>query len=101
MNMQKMMAEMQKMQKKMARIQGEMESALFEAEAGGGMVKLTINGKYEVQNIKIAKDAVDPDDVEALEDLLLAAFNAARAKVDEASQEKMGGLTKGLGIPGL
>jgi DNA-binding YbaB/EbfC family protein len=101
MNMQKMMQELQKMQKKMSKIQGEMETTLFEAEAGGGVVKISINGKYEVQSIKLAKEAVDPDDVEALEDLLLAAFNAARAKVDEASQERMGGLTKGLGIPGM
>jgi DNA-binding YbaB/EbfC family protein len=101
MDMKKMMMELQKMQKKMSKIQGEMETTLFEAEAGGGMVKITINGKYEVQSIKLSKEAVDPDDVEALEDLLLAAFNAARGKVDEASQERMGGLTKGLGIPGL
>lgn len=101
MNMQKMMKELQKMQGKMANVQKEMESAVFEAEAGGGMVKIAINGKYEVQSVKLAKDAVDPDDIEALEDLLLAAFNAAKAKVEEASSEKMGGLTKGLGIPGL
>lgn len=100
-NMQKMMQELQKMQKKMAKVQGEMEAALFEAEAGGGAVKLSMNGKYEVQSVKLAKEAVDPDDVEALEDLLLAAFNAARAKVEEASQERMGGITKGLGIPGI
>jgi DNA-binding YbaB/EbfC family protein len=101
MNMQKMMKELQKMQGKMANVQKEMESSVFEAEAGGGMVKVAMNGKFEVQSVKLSKDAVDPDDVEALEDLLLAAFNAAKAKVDEASQEKMGGLTKGLGIPGL
>ena len=101
MNMQKMMKELQKMQGKMAKVQTEMEGAIFEAEAGGGMVKLAMNGKYEVQSVKLAKDAVDPSDVEALEDLLLAAFNSAKAKVDEASQEKMGGLTKGLGIPGM
>jgi DNA-binding YbaB/EbfC family protein len=101
MDMKKMMKELQKMQGKMANVQKEMESAVFEAEAGGGMVKIAINGKYEVQSVKLAKDAVDPDDIEALEDLLLAAFNAAKAKVEEASSEKMGGLTKGLGIPGL
>jgi DNA-binding YbaB/EbfC family protein len=101
MNMQKMMKELQIMQGKMANVQKELESAVFEAEAGGGMVKIAINGKYEVQSVKLAKDAVDPDDVEALEDLLLAAFNAAKAKVEEASSEKMGGLTKGLGIPGM
>ncbi len=101
MNMQKMMKELQKMQGKMAKVQSEMEGAIFEAEAGGGMVKLAMNGKYEVQSVKLAKDAVDPNDVEALEDLLLAAFNSCKAKVDEASQEKMGGLTKGMGIPGM
>ncbi|MEO7777964.1 MAG: YbaB/EbfC family nucleoid-associated protein [Fibrobacteria bacterium] len=101
MDMQKMMKELQKMQGKMANVQKEMETTLFEAEVGGGMVKLAMNGKYEVQSVKLAKDAVDPDDVEALEDLLLAAFNAARNKVDEASQEKMGGLTKGMRLPGM
>ena len=82
-------------------LQKEMEGAIFESEAGGGMVKIAMNGKYEVQSVKLAKDAVDPNDVEALEDLLLAAFNLTRAKVDDASQEKMGGLTKGMGIPGM
>lgn len=101
MNMQKMMKELQKMQSKMARVQSEMEEAVFEAEAGGGAVKVTINGKYEVQSVKLSKDVVDPDDVEALEDLLLVAFNAAKGKVEAASQEKMGGITKGLGIPGM
>ncbi len=101
MNMQKMMKELQKMQGKMAKVQTEMEGATFEADVGGGSVKLAMNGKYEVMSIKLTKDAVDPDDIEALEDLLLAAFNAAKAKVDAESQEKMGGLTKGLGIPGM
>jgi DNA-binding YbaB/EbfC family protein len=101
MDMKKMMKELQKVQGKMASAQKEMESTIFEAEAGGGMVKIAINGKYEVQSVKLAKDAVDPDDIEALEDLLLAAFNSARGKVEEASSEKMGGLTKGMGIPGL
>lgn len=101
MDMKKMMKELQKMQTKMAKVQTEMEGALFEADAGGGAVKVAMNGKYEVQTVKLDKDAVDPDDIEALEDLLLVAFNAAKSKVDNASQEKMGGLTKGLGIPGM
>ena len=101
MDMKKMMKELQKMQGKMASVQKEMEGALFEAEVGGGMIKLAMNGKYEVQSVKLAKDVVDPNDIEALEDLLLAAFNSAKVKVDEASSEKMGGLTKGLGIPGM
>jgi nucleoid-associated protein EbfC len=101
MNIQKMMKDIQKVQGKMSQVQAELESMVFEAEAGGGAVKIGINGKHEVQHIKLAKEAVDPDDVEALEDLLMAAFREAKAKVDMASQEKMGGLTKGLGIPGL
>lgn len=101
MNMQKMMKEMQKMQGKMAKVQSELEESIFEADAGGGMVKIGMNGKYQVQTIKLAKDVVDPTDIEALEDLLLVAFNSARDKVDAASQDKMGGLTKGLGIPGM
>lgn len=101
MNMQKMMKELQKMQGKMAKVQSEMETAVFEAEAGGGAVKVSMNGKYEVQSVKLNKDAVDQEDVEALEDPLLVAFNAAKTKVESASSEKMGGLTKGLGIPGM
>ena len=101
MNIQKMMKDLQKVQGKMSKVQAELELQVFEAEVGGGAVKLGINGKGEVQHIKIAKEAVDPDDVEALEDLILAAFRDAKAKSDAASQEMMGGLTKGLGIPGL
>jgi len=101
MNIQKMMKEIQKVQGRMGQVQAELENTLFDAEAGGGAVKISMNGKGEVQKIQIAKEAVDPDDVEALEDLLMAAFREAKAKMDAASQEKMGGLTKGLGIPGM
>ena len=95
MNMQKMMKDLQKMQGRMAKVQEELQGAVYEAEAGGGLVKIAINGKFEVQ------EAVDPDDVEALEDLLLAAFNEARAKADADSQARMGGVTKGMGLPGM
>ncbi len=101
MNMQKMMKELQKMQTKMSRVQSEMENTVFEAEAGGGLVKIGMNGKFEVQSVKIAPEVVDPDDIEALEDLVLAAFNAAHQKVDAETQDKMGGLTKGMSLPGL
>ena len=101
MDMKKMMKELQKMQTKMSKVQNEMEETHFEAEAGGGAVKVVMNGKFEVQGVKLSKEAVDPDDIESLEDLLLVAFNGAKAKVEMASQEKMGGLTKGLGIPGM
>ena len=101
MNMQKMLKELQKVQGRMGKVQEELQSAIYEAEAGGGLVKVSMNGKYEVQAVRLRKEAVDPDDVEALEDLLLAAFNEARNKVEMDSQEKMGGLTKGMGIPGM
>jgi nucleoid-associated protein EbfC len=101
MDMKKMMKDLQKMQGKMAQVQESLQSTVYEAEAGGGLVKVSINGKYEVQAVRLKKEAVDPDDVEALEDLLLAAFNEARAKVEADSSQKMGGLTKGLGIPGM
>ena len=101
MDMKKMMKDLQKMQGKMAQVQESLQSTVYEAEAGGGLVKVSINGKYEVQAVRLKKEAVDPDDIEALEDLLMAAFNEARAKVDADSSQKMGGLTKGLGIPGM
>ena len=101
MNMQKMLKELQKVQGRMGKVQEELQSAIYDAEAGGGLVKVSMNGKYEVQAVRLKKEVVDPDDVEALEDLLLAAFNEARNKVETDSQEKMGGLTKGLGIPGM
>ncbi len=101
MNMQKMMKELQKMQGKMARIQEELQDAVYEAEAGGGAVKVAMTGKFELQSVTIQKEAVDPDDVEALEDLILVAVNEARAKAEADSQSRMGGITKGLGIPGM
>lgn len=101
MNMQKMLKELQKAQGRMGKMQEELQAAIYEAEAGGGLVKVSMNGKYEVQSVRLKKEAVDPDDVEALEDLLLAAINEARNKVETDANEKMGGLTKGLGIPGM
>lgn len=101
MNMQKMMKDLQKMQGRMAKVQEELQNAEYEAEAGGGLVKVTMNGKHEVLSVRLKPEAVDPDDIEALEDLLLAAFNEARAKAEADSQDRMGGVTKGLGLPGM
>ncbi|HLU70519.1 MAG TPA: YbaB/EbfC family nucleoid-associated protein [Fibrobacteria bacterium] len=101
MNMQKMMKDLQKMQGRMNQIQESLQATVYEAEAGGGLVKVSLNGKFEVQAVRLKKEAVDPDDIEALEDLLLAAFNEARAKAEADSQSRMGGLTKGLGLPGM
>ena len=100
-NMNQLMKQAQKMQKDMMKSQQELESKIFEVSSGGGMVKLEINGSYEVQSIKIDPEAVDPDDVEMLEDLVLAALQEAHKQVSEASSDIMGKLTGGMNIPGL
>jgi len=101
MDMQQMIRSMQKMQTQMKKTQENLQSQSFNAEAGGGAVKITINGNGEVTELKIAPVAVDASDVEALEDLIMAAFNEAIAKKDSAYQESVGAITKGLKIPGM
>ncbi|TDX51317.1 YbaB/EbfC family nucleoid-associated protein [Orenia marismortui] len=101
MNMNKMMKQVQKMQGQMAKMQDELAKKTMEASAGGGMVTVTANGKQEIVDIKIDPDAVDPEDVEMLEDLILAASNEAMRKVQDMTQKEMGKLTGGMNIPGL
>jgi DNA-binding YbaB/EbfC family protein len=91
------MKQAQKMQQQMATAQAELAEAELTGRAGGGLVTVTISGTGEVTGIKIDPKAVDPEDVETLEDLVLAAFNNASAAVRELSEEKMGPLTQGLG----
>ncbi|MDQ0340610.1 DNA-binding YbaB/EbfC family protein [Caldalkalibacillus uzonensis] len=100
-NMQNMMKQMQKMQKQMQKVQEELKEKTVEGTAGGGMVTITLNGHKELVDVSIQPEAVDPDDVEMLEDLILAAMNDAMKKVDELVQKDMGKLTGGLNIPGL
>ena len=90
MNMNALMQQAKKMQDQMMKAQEELEQAEVIGKAGGEMVTVTMNGKKEIKGIKLAKSAVDPDDVEMLEDLILAAINDATAKADELSKEKMG-----------
>ncbi len=99
MNMQKMMKDLQKVQGRMAKVQEELQNTLYDVDVGGGLVKISINGKFEMQSIRLKPEIVDPKDIEALEDLLLTAFNQAHVKVESDSQERMGGLTKGLALP--
>lgn len=99
--MQKMMKQVQKMQAEMARTQEELANQTVEAAAGGGVVTVVVNGHQEVQQIKIDPDAVDPQDVEMLEDLVLAAVNEGLRKSQEMAQEAMSKVTGGLNIPGL
>lgn len=100
-NMNKMMKQVQEMQKQMAKAQEELAAQEVEASAGGGMVTVKVTGDLRVTSIKIDPNAVDPDDVEMLEDMVLAAVNEALRSAQELASSKMSGLTGGLNIPGL
>ena len=96
-----MMKQVQKMQAKMEEMQAQLEQATVEGSAGGGMVKVTTNGKHEVLSIVIDPEVVNKDDIEMLQDLIAAAVNQARQKVQELQSEQMANLTGGMKIPGL
>ena len=96
-NMNNLMKQAQRMQRQMEENQKELEAAEFTAAAGGGAVEVTVTGKKEVTKVKLDPEAVDPDDVEMLEDLVMAAVNEALRKADEASAASMSKLTGGLG----
>ncbi|MDZ4182510.1 MAG: YbaB/EbfC family nucleoid-associated protein [Candidatus Cloacimonadaceae bacterium] len=100
-NMKDLMKQAQRMQQEMMKQQEELENQIFEASSGGGMVKVSITGKYELKGIKIDPQAVDPEDVEMLEDLIVAAFLEAHNKASTASNDSMSKLTGGMKIPGL
>ena len=91
----------QLMQEKMENVQAEVEAKTVEATAGGGAVTVVMSGKKEVQSVKIKPEAVDPDDVETLEDLITVAVNDAVKKADELMESAMGEITGGINIPGL
>jgi nucleoid-associated protein EbfC len=98
MNIQQMMKQAQQMQE---RLQQQMAELRIEATAGGGMVTVVINGAKQVQSLKIDPEVVSKDDVEMLQDLIVAAINDAQRKADEALSQQMGGMMGGLKIPGL
>ena len=100
-NMQNMMKQMQKMQKKMAEAQEELGEKKIEGTAGGGMVTVVVTGHKEIVEVTIKPEVVDPDDIEMLQDLVLAATNDALKKADELTNSTMGQFTKGMNIPGL
>lgn len=100
-NMQQLARQAQKLQQQMLKVQEEVEAREFSASAGGGMVTVTVNGKKEVLGLEIKPEAVDPDDVEMLQDLILAATNEALREAGETVEREMGKLTGGMGIPGL
>ena len=101
MNQAAMMKQAQKMQQEMLRMQQEMETKTYNAAAGGGMVKATVNGKHEVVDLQINPEAVDPDDVEMLQDMVIAAVNEAMRAADVDSANNMSRLTGGLNLGGL
>ncbi len=96
-----LMRQMQRFQEDLKAAQEELEQLRFEASAGGGAVTAVSNGQGDLIDLRISPDAVDPKDVEMLQDLVLAAIRESLQKAREAQEEKLGGLTGGLGIPGL
>ena len=98
-NMSGMMKKVQKLQTEMQKMQEELKKRTIEVSAGGGAVKVVMNGEKQVQGLTIDPAAVDPEDVEMLQDLISAAFNEALKKVDDMMASEMGQLTGGLGLP--
>ena len=101
MNQAAMMKQAQKLQQEMLRMQQEQESKTFTAKAGGGMVAATVNGKHELVNLEINPDAVDPDDVDMLQDMIIAAVNEAMRTADSEAANNMSRLTGGMNLGGL
>ena len=99
--MGKMMKQVQKMQEDLAKMQDSLKDMTVEATSGGGMVKVVATGKQEIKIIKINPEAIDPDDVEMLEDLVLSAVNEALRKSQELQSEQMSQITGGIKVPGL
>lgn len=98
-NLGNLMKQAQQMQSKMAEMQAKMGDLEVTGASGGGMLKVTLNGKYELKGIKIDPSLVSADDVEVLEDLIVAAFNDAKSKAETAMQDEMSKLTGGLNLP--
>ena len=101
MNQAAMMKQAQKMQQELLRMQQEQEAATYTAKAGGGMVSATVNGKHELLELSINPEAVDPDDVEMLQDMVMAAVNEAMRAADTAASNNMSKLTGGMNLGGL
>ncbi|MGA0068547.1 MAG: YbaB/EbfC family nucleoid-associated protein [Miltoncostaeaceae bacterium] len=104
MNQQKLMKQMQKMQDDMARVQDELTRETVSASAGGGAVTATVTGALEVVSVEISPDAVDPEDIEMLQDVIVAAINEALRAAQELANQRLGAVTgglSGLGLPGF
>ena len=101
MNQAAMMKQAQRMQQELLRMQEEQENKTYTAKSGGGMVTATVNGKHELVNLEIKPDAVDPDDVEMLQDMIIAAVNEAMRTADADAAQNMSRLTGGMNLGGL
>lgn len=101
MNMQQMMKQARKMQEQLAAAQETIAQSTVDASAGGGMVKVTVSGDMQVTSLKIDPEAIDPEDVEMLEDMVMAAVNEALRGVGELANRQLGAVTGGLNIPGM
>lgn len=101
MDMRMLMKQAQQMQAKMAKAQEELAGKEVTAEVGGGQVKIVMSGKHRLKSIEIAPESLDPDDIEFLQDLIIAAVNDGAAKVDEMVEKDMGGVTGGMNLPGM
>ncbi len=100
-NMNAMLKQAQQMQQDMADKQAELEEREYTATSGGGMIEVTVNGKHEIKKLTISPDAVDPDDVEMLEDLITVAVNEAISTAAKTADEEMNAITGALNIPGM
>jgi DNA-binding YbaB/EbfC family protein len=101
MDIKMLMKQAQQMQSKMAKAQAELEAKEVSAEVGGGQVKVVMNGKHRLKSIEIAPESLDPDDIEFLQDLIVAAVNEGAKNVDALVEQEMGSVTGGMNIPGL
>ena len=101
MDMRMLMKQAQQMQAKMAKAQEELENKEVSAEVGGGQVKVVMNGKHRLKSIEIAPECLDPDDIEFLQDLIVAAVNEGAKNVDALVEREMGSVTGGMNIPGM
>ena len=100
-NMNAMLKQAQKMQEDMAALQEELDAREYDVKAGGGMVEVKINGKREILSVNIKPEIVDPDDIETMEDIIVAAVNEAIKTVDSTNETEMAKVTSGFGMPGL
>ena len=100
-NFGNIMKQAKKMQEQIGQIQQELEMKTIEAQAGGGMVRVVVNGKFNIVSIKIEKDVVNPEDIEMLQDLIAAAVNEGIRKAQEMASAEMAKITGGMGIPGM